>query len=364
MSGVREGSNRRTWLCSALSFWFVTAGVLGLPAPCQAEPRVELVASAPTVLNHPPINKSAGNPVRCLVFANGGALLATGATSAVFIWDVARGKVRHTLKVDDRGVDALALDPRGAFLVAGGASGIIKIWDTRTWKEIRSLGPTGRAVRGLSISPDGKVLASASPNGQKGEKDPDFGIILWDLATGQKLRVLPQPPPALGTTVLSFLPDGRKLLSGQDRTLRIWDVEKPGEAKVVELRGVVRSLGSMALRGDGRRLATGVFEPRIRLWDTESWKQVLAWNAHDEEAPPRRGVVCVGYSADGKYVFSGGMDGMVCVWEASSGRRLLQLDARSKSSGWVTGVAMTADGSTLAATHTGGTATIWRITRK
>ena len=47
-----------------------------------------------------------------------------------------------------------------------------------------------------------------------------------------------------------------------------------------------------------------------------------------------------------------------------TGRRLLQLDARNGESGWVTGVAMTADGGTLAATHTGGTATVWRITRK
>lgn len=349
---------------SALGFWFAAVSVLALAVPGQADAEVQLAASSPTVLNHPPINKSAGNPVHSLVFVDGGAALATGAASGVFIWDVASGKVRQTLLVDERGVDTLALEPRGAFLIAGGASGGIKIWDTRTWKEIRSLGPAARAVRGLAISPDGKVLASVSPDGQKGDKDQGFGIILWDLTTGRKLRTLPQPSPAFGATALSFLPDGRKLLAAQDRTFRVWDVEKSEETKAVELRGVVRSLGSMALRGDGRRLATGVFEPRIRVWDTESWKPVLAWDAHDQEAPPRRGVVCVGYSADGKLVLSGGMDGMVCVWEASSGRRLLQLDARNQSSGWVTGVAMATDGGTLAATHTGGTATIWRITRK
>jgi WD40 repeat protein len=134
--------------------------------------------------------------------------------------------------------------------------------------------------------------------------------------------------------------------------------------KSAELRGALRSLGAMALRGDGRRLATGVYEPRVRVWDTESWEQVLAWDAHAEESPPRRGVVCVAYSPDGKLLLTGGMDGMVCVWDASSGRRLLRLDARNEEAGRVTAVAMTADGGTLAATHTGGTASIWRITRK
>jgi WD40 repeat protein len=347
-----------------LGFWLAALSLLGVPTPGQAGAEAPPVASEPTVLTHPEINKSVGNPVHCLAFVNGGATLATGATSGVFLWDVATGKVRQTLPVDERGVDALALDPRGALLIAGGASGVIKVWDTRTWKEIRSLGPTPRAVRGLAVSPDGKVLASASPDGQKGEKDREFAIILWDLATGQKLRTLPHPPPDFGTTVLSFLPEGRKLLTAQDRTVRVWDVAKSEPVKTVELRGLTRTLGALALRGDGRHLATGVFEPRIRIWDTESWEQVLAWDAHHQEAPPRRGVVCVGYSPDGKYVLSGGMDGMVCVWDAASGRRLLQLDARNEESGWVTGVAMTADGSTLAATHTGGTATIWRITRK
>jgi WD40 repeat protein len=352
-------------LSASLSLWFAAATIIGTANPGRAEPEVQLVVSAPAILSHPQINDSIGNPVHCLVFTNGGAALATGATSGLFIWDVATAKVRHTLPVDNRGVDSLALDPRGAFLVAGGATGTIKIWDTRTWKEIRSLGPTAGAVRGLAISPDGKVLASVSPDGQKGEKDTEFGIILWDLATGQKLRTLPQPPSILGTTALSFLPDGKRLLAGQDRTVRVWDVTTAAEGKKNELRGLVRSLGSMALHPDGRRLATGVFEPRIRIWNTETWDQVLAWEAHDEQPPPRRGVVCVGYSPDGKLILSGGMDGMVCVWEASSGRRLLQLDAGGESArGWVTGVAMTADGGTLAASQFDGTATIWRIGRK
>ena len=226
-----------------------------------------------------------------------------------------------------------------------------------------TLGPTPGAVRGLAISPDGKLLASASPNGQKGSADREFGVVLWDLATGERLRTIPHPPPAFGTTVLAFLPDGRQIVSAQDRTLRVLDALRGEIAKVVELPDLPRSLGCIALCGDGVRLATGVFEPKIRLWDTQRWREVLAWDAHHQQAPPRRGVASIAYSPDGKYVISGGMDGMVCVWQASSGRRLLELDARGEASGGrVTGVVMTPDNGLLAASHFGGTASIWRIT--
>lgn len=368
MPGVRD--SRVSPACIALGFWCAVF------TPAHAETDVQLTASAPVVLQHLPVVRNFDNPVHSLALLNGGTLLATGATtsigasplvptSAVHIWDVARGEERHRLKVDNRGVDALAVDPRGKFLVAGGASGVIKIWDTKTWKEIHTLGPTAGSVRGLAISPDGKILASASPDGQKGKQDPEFGIILWDITTGKKVRTLPLQPPEFGTTLLSFTPDSKRVLSGQDRSVRIWDVATGKEEKSVELRGVIRSLGSMGLRGDGQRLVTGVFEPKIRIWNTESWEEVNAWNAYEEGKPPYRGVACVGYSPDGKFVLSGGMDGRVCVWDASTGRRLLQLDARNKVfGGWITGVVMSSDGTLLAATHIRGTATIWRITAK
>jgi WD40 repeat protein len=337
------------------------------PSGGRAADALLLVAGDATVLKHPHINKSVGNPVHCLTFLKGGAWLATGATSGVLVWDTSSGELRQTLEVDERSVDALSLDSRGTRLVAGGASGIIKVWDAHTFQPLATLGPTPGAVRGVAISPDGKLLAGASPNGQLGKTDPEFGILLWDLATGEQVRKLAHPPPEFGTTALAFMADGQRLLTAQDRTFRLIDVRTGEMLKTVELPALPRSLGSMALSSrvlgsDGRRLATGVFEPRLRLWDAQTFKEVLAWDAHDQQAPPRRGVSTVSYSPDGQYLLSGGMDGMVGVWDGASGRRLLELDASGEATrGWVTGVAMTADNRLLAASHFGGTATVWRI---
>jgi WD40 repeat protein len=315
-------------------------------------------------LKHPEINKSVGNPVHCLVFVKEDRILATGATSGLVLWDVRSGERQQTLELDNRSVDSLAVDWRGQQLVAGGGTGIIKVWDARTFELRHTLGPTSGAVRGLSITHDGKTLASTSPNGQKGASDGEFAIVLWNLDSGEQLRKIRHPAPDFGVTAVSFI-GGMHLITGQDREFRLIDGARGEIEQLVKLPQLPRSLGCLAVRGDDHRVATGVFEPKIRIWDLETMKEASAWDAHHELPDPRRGVTCLAWSTDFKYLVSGGMDGAVCMWDAASGRQMLKLDARGGASGGrTTGVALSADRSVLAASHIGGTATIWRISEK
>ncbi|QDU96017.1 WD40 repeat domain-containing protein [Lignipirellula cremea] len=338
----------------------VTGVLLLLPVAAGAE-ELELIASEPVVLVHPHINKSIGNPVHCLAFVRDGEFLATGAASGVLIWDVPTGQLKHTLAVDERAVDSLALHPDGSLLAAGGASGGIKIFDVRSFQTVRTLGPAPGAVRAMAFSPDGKLLATVSPNGQEEIGDEPFGVLLWKVATGELVRKIPLPTPDLGAVSLTFLPAGNQLLTAQDRTIRVIDLEQGDTVQTIERPDLPRTIGSLALSPDGRWLATGSLEPRVRLWDTQSWQQ-RTFDAHTEEPPPRSGLASIGLSPDGRFVLTGGMDCKACVWDAATGRRLLQLDARGDvSSRWITGVAMSPDNRLFAASHFGGTASLWRI---
>jgi WD40 repeat protein len=341
----------------SLTFLLVSACWIGA-ATCAAEDR--LVVGDPVVLKHPPINKSIGNPVHCLVFLQDDARLATGATSGVHVWDAKSGELLQTLETDERSTDALAQDALGKHLISGGASGVIKIWDARTLKPVATLGQTPGAVRSLAISPNAKLLASASPNPPPSSAEQFFGIQLWDLTTNQLSRQIELPQAAFGSTVVVFLND-QQVLAAQDRSFRLIDVQQGKVIKTIERPELPRTIGCLAVDRDGQ-LATGVFEPKLRLWNTRDWKQTLAWEAHDKQQPPRSGVSAASFSPDGKYLLSGGLDGQVCVWDPATGRRLLELDARGGStSGWVTGVAMSRNNRLLAATHFGGTATMWRL---
>jgi WD40 repeat protein len=83
----------------------------------------------------------------------------------------------------------------------------------------------GRRILSLAFSPDGKRLAAAVGNRRGRDREPGL-IVLWDVATGQRLLTL------TGHTnqVLSvaFSPDGTLLASGgADRTVRLWDMTAP-----------------------------------------------------------------------------------------------------------------------------------------
>jgi hypothetical protein len=59
------------------------------------------------------------------------------------------------------------------------------------------------------------------------------------------------------------------------------------------------------------------------------------------------------------------MDGRVGVWQPTTGQPLLQLDPmRANVRKWVTAVAMSADGTRVAAANMQGFVTIWRIHAK
>src|SRR6266542_3213824 len=105
-------------------------------------------------------------------------------------------------------VDSLAFSPDGKS-VAGAGVGQIYLWDVKTRAVIRQWrSPRGWSfVNTVAFSPDGKMFAAGAST--SGTPDADNPVVLWDVATGKRLRGLGEAASACHG--FAFAPDGKTL---------------------------------------------------------------------------------------------------------------------------------------------------------
>ena len=75
-------------------------------------------------------------------------------------------------------------------------------------------------------------------------------------------------------------------------------------------------VNSVSISADGKRLASGSDNETVRLWDTETGKEIQRFVGHEEL------VSSVSLSADGKRLASGSGDKTVRLWDTETGRLL------------------------------------------
>jgi WD40 repeat protein len=258
-----------------------------------------------------------------------GKTLATASRQGgLHLWDVAKGKLLHSLgqtKQTNR-VQSLRFAPDGKVLATGGQDKLIHLWDTTTGKEVGLLKGHLSIISDLSWSPDGETLASSSVDGT---------VRLWDVAKNQeRLRFTGHQGQVLS---VAFAPDGKRVASGGvDNRVRIWDAETGKE--VVTHDGHSGFVASLALLQNNNALLTAAEDATIRLWDLTSGKCTGQFPA------PHTRPKTVAVAPDGKLMATGTEDGSVQLFELPAGKLLRTWPAHR---GAVLSVAFSPDGKTL-----------------
>jgi WD40 repeat protein/basic membrane lipoprotein Med (substrate-binding protein (PBP1-ABC) superfamily)/transcriptional regulator with XRE-family HTH domain len=333
-----------------------------------------------------------------VAFSPDGTRLATSSLDEkVKVWDPSTGREELTISGHSAPVNGVAFSPDGKRLATTSSDNTAIVWDAMTGRNLLSLRGHTDALWDVAFSPDGKRLATTSFDGK---------VILWDTTTGQGLLTLSghedlvtgvafspdcvQGPNALpeqcGTSLatssldgtakvwnVSFSqelftfyiptisagalsPDGGRLAAGlSDGNIKVWDFSSALEGDVMtgslqlDFPGHEETVNSLAFSPDGKRLATASEDYLAKVWDTATGSELLTLAGHSA------GVVQIVYSPDGKHLATSGKDMTVKVWDAESGKPLLTLSTPV----WSYAIAYSPDGTRLAAALNDGTAKVW-----
>jgi WD40 repeat protein len=148
---------------------------------------------------------------------------------------------------------------------------------------------------------------------------------------------------------VAFSPDGGRLASGcQDGTVKVWDTQTAKE--VLTLKGDRGWVRSVAFSSDGLRLASASLDGTVRVWDAQTGQLSLTLEKAGEY---------VALSPDGRRLACAfGQDKAVKVWDAHTGRLALTLEGHSR----VYAVAFSPDGRRLASgSALDGTIKVWDV---
>ena len=267
-------------------------------------------------------------PVVGVAFSPDGRCLATAsADRTIRIWEVASGRLVHTLLGHEGHVLSIAFSPDGQYLASGDVAGVVRLWDVRSGQLRRLLEANSALVMSISFSPNGQRLAASYADGM---------LRLWDVKKGALVRTIAgHAGYALSVT---FSPDGRRLASGgADGTLRLWDA---GTGRLLNTLGEFSNrVITVAYSLDRRHLASGGSDGAVQLWDVGTGRVLRTFRGH------RGWVMSISFSPDGQCLASAGRDQAVCVWEVASGRLLHRLEEHN---GEVMSVAYSPKGKLLA----------------
>ncbi len=93
----------------------------------------------------------------------------------------------------------------------------------------------------------------------------------------------------------------------------VWDFATGADAEPRRLRGHMSSVRSVGWSPDGTRLLTAGDDRTVRIWDTDTWDELLCLRDHASQ------VVCVSFSPDGLRIATVTVLARLRFWDASSG---------------------------------------------
>jgi WD40 repeat protein len=288
----------------------------------------------------------------CVVFSPNAQQIATSHDNGdICVWQVADGQPVVTFSGVVTWAWSIVFTPDGDSLMISNPDRIVKCLHIPSQTVSREFHGHHAGIWKVAISADGRLLASSG-------EDPTIRI--WDMQTGECLKTLEGADETIAA--LAFDPtsqntDSHYRLASGGCTVRVWDLESG--AILYDFDGHTAGVLAVAFSPDGQTVASSSLDQTIRLWNVPTVPATvpglgrLLGEGHDPTA-----TWTLAFSPDGQTLASGGADQTIKLWDIKTQQCYRTMRGHT---GIVQSIAFSNDGLTLASAGLDQSIRMWDI---
>jgi WD40 repeat protein len=235
------------------------------------------------------------------VVVNPGGTVAASCSSdyTACLWNIEDGRPLSVLRGhwDDVEDFAFVDDNKG---VTVSRDRRILVWDLKSGAIENILEGHHRDVLSVEYA-DGRLYTSGD----------DMTLRQWDLASGRMLKVWGPFEVETDTCAIDLI-HGRVVLGADDGSLRIFDIDSGKPIRTIEAhRSGIKKVAVSPATGD---ILSAAYDQRIIVWDAHTFEPGTELSGH-----PATWERSLNWSPDGTHVLAGTFDGTILRWEAANG---------------------------------------------
>jgi WD40 repeat protein/serine/threonine protein kinase len=257
--------------------------------------------------------------ITTLAMSNDGNLIAVGERSGqIHILDANHGQVLGTLSGHNLRVTSLAFSPDDTRLVSGSLDKTVRVWDLKTYAEKYAIKKHSLEVNAVLYSHDGNWIASGSN---------DFHVITWNADTGKEIldtRFDKQ------VTELALTKDNSTMAVGLgDTTVHLWSVEAKKDIRVLQDPTQVSKVTALAFSPNNSFVASSGEDGIVRVWNMSSGDKLWSLKAVDTAGRsllPSDTLIDLAFSKDGTRLISLTQGGLLKNWDMADQQAKISLD--------------------------------------
>ncbi|MEP7340691.1 MAG: WD40 repeat domain-containing protein, partial [Acidobacteriota bacterium] len=241
---------------------------------------------------------------------DGQKIFTSDRDGQIEMWDAATGQPLGNFASLSAGDTWILLTPDGKRLAIFGSRIGLRILDIVTKQTLFELhNPKFNQLGPIVFSPDGKTFAITFNHAGRSTAQ------LLDAATGQQVQMIGKIDDLIRK--FCFSPDGRLLaVGGHNGKLRLWDIKAKRQFAAFDSEMKGSSVLSLAFTSDGKSLYAGGRDGRLHEFDIATRKPRRVWAAHSDL------IDGLALTRDGKIIATSGNDTTVRLWNAATGREI------------------------------------------